>query len=365
MKKLKFIVISNMYPSADHPSYGVFVRNFEEGIVAQGQHLVGHTVIEGRGSNAFQKLWKYLKFFLGTIYQGLFLKADVLYVHYISHTVLPVLLVSYLSSKKIVLNAHGSDVLSNSKVQGLLLPLVTLMVKRSDALVVPSGYYKHVVMDKFNIGPEKIIVSPSGGIDEQRFYPIRDRSIPTGAFTIGYVSRIDEAKGWEYFLEGASLFRQLYPELKVRLTMAGAGAQVEEMKMLAQKLGLTDVLEYAGMLDQAELCEQFNDMDVFVFPSYREAESLGLVGLEAMACGTPVIASNIGGIPDYQKDGENGYLVEPKNAEAICSSLVGYHQLDDGKKASFSSQALATAHRFSRSSVTEHLLQQLQNVLGS
>lgn len=362
-KALRFFVVSNMYPSADHPAYGVFVRNFEEGIQAHGQILAGHSVIQGKGGGAINKAFKYLSFILGTIIKGLFAKADVIYVHFISHTVIPVVVLSWLSGKKIVLNAHGTDVMATGGVQKRLFPLIRYMVLRSDALVVPSNFFKKVVMEKYGIAADKVIVSPSGGIDTDIFYPNKEKKA-TGPFTIGYVSRADKGKGWEYFMDAVGKFKQAYPDRAIKVITVGGGVQQQEMLTKAKQLGLSDVLDDKGSLPQKQMRNAMVQMDVMVFPTYLP-ESLGLVGIEAMACAVPVFASNIGGIPDYVDDGNNGYLVEPQNVDAIFKAIDRFYGLNAEEKRAFSEHALATAKRFTRSTVTEQLLLQLQTVLGS
>lgn len=72
--------------------------------------------------------------------------------------------------------------------------------------------------------------------------------------------------------------------------------------------------------------------DVFILPSTMNTESFGIVNLEAMACGVPIVASNIGGIPDIVKDGENGLLVQPKNTEALANAIIYLLENEDMKK---------------------------------
>ncbi len=109
-------------------------------------------------------------------------------------------------------------------------------------------------------------------------------------FTVGgYVSRIDEGKGWDIYLESLKILKDRFPQKNLKGLMVGDGAQRDDMLARLREYSLEDVVEYVGLKPQGELPRYFSRMDVFVFPTIR-SESLGLVGLEAMACGgVPVI----------------------------------------------------------------------------
>jgi glycosyltransferase involved in cell wall biosynthesis len=92
-----------------------------------------------------------------------------------------------------------------------------------------------------------------------------------------------------------------------------------------------------------------------VFPTVRKGESLGLVGLEAMACGAPVIGSQIGGLKDYIIDGKNGLFFEPKNVDELASQLQAFINLPEDVKQQMSQQALQTANRYTVDVIAEQL----------
>ena len=96
-----------------------------------------------------------------------------------------------------------------------------------------------------------------------------------------------------------------------------------------------------------------------IFPTEREAESLGLVGLEAMAVGVPVIAGNIGGPSSYVRDGENGYLFTPGDYKELVSKVNAYLVLDHGLQKSMSSAAYKTACSYLKCKVNDQLYDKL------
>jgi len=110
-------------------------------------------------------------------------------------------------------------------------------------------------------------------------------------FTIGFVSRIDEGKGWDILLEAVYLLKQ--KNLTFKVLMVGSGAQDNAMLKKIEELQLGDIIEYVGAKPHNELPYYFNKMDIFVFPTTRFAESLGLIRLEAMACDIPIFGLDI------------------------------------------------------------------------
>jgi len=102
-------------------------------------------------------------------------------------------------------------------------------------------------------------------------------------------------------------------------------------------------------------------LDVFVFPTYRVDESLGLVGLEAMSCGVPVIASNMGGPKGYINSGVNGLLFTPKDADDLASKIMTYNNYRGDKKTNMIKSAEKTAADYDSKKVKNELITFLKN----
>ena len=119
-------------------------------------------------------------------------------------------------------------------------------------------------------------------------------------------------------------------------------------------MSLNDNVHYVGGVRQEELADYYNKMDVFVFPTKYE-ESLGLVGLEAMACGTPVIGSYLGGLTDYIVDGKNGFFFEVGNAVALADTLMKYIGLSESEKSTMRKNATLTSKKYANTKVVKCL----------
>lgn len=352
---MKILLISNMYPSKQHPHYGPFVKNFKEQLENDGCFFK-LAVIRGKETSKIGKIQQYILFFKEVITAIKKNEFDLIYVHYIGHSLLPLLLVKRYIRKPLVINAHGSDVFVNHKLGKYIQKLVTPIIKLSNLIVVPSQYFKHEVSQKFSIAPSEIFVSPSGGIDIDLFYP-HNKTNYNDIFTIGYVSRIDEGKGWDVLLEGVSLLKN---NRKFKVLIIGGGSQENLILEKINQLSLKNSVEYLGVKSHLELPKYFNMMDLFIFPS-RLTESLGLVGLEAMACGVPVLGSNIGGIPSYVND-DNGKLLTPNNVSELREGILYFMDLNQVKFLQYKNNALKTSQAYNSKLVSQELLEKLETL---
>lgn len=358
----RIFLISNMYPNREYPFYGVFVKNTEEVLRQRGYVTTLKAVITKSKGSALNKIKLYLKFYID-ILKGIF-KAeeyDIIYVHFISHSAIPVLLLKLVVNKPLVLNTHGSDVFLRGRLAKILGFCSFLVSRVAEKVVVPSEFFREVVIRKLTVPPEKIIVYPSGGIDTKVFKYV-PKQLENSELVLGYVSRMSYLKGCDIFVEIIKKLIQVLPSgVKVKGIMIGDGEDRERCLALIKDYGLEETIEYLGSMTQDEIAKYYPKFDLFVFPT-RLNESLGLVGLEAMACGTPVVASAIGGIKTYIKHGQNGYLVDVDNVDGFIEVICKYINLSKEEKERIITNAYQTALRYEREKVISSFVTELQNV---
>ena len=358
-KKRKILVVSNLYPSKWDTSYGTFVALFVQELQNCSTHYkIDLCVIRGRTTSKICKLLKYFWFYLSMTLRILFHRYELIYVHYITYSSIPLLFLSKIKKLNIVFNIHGDDLLTKSKVAENVLQAVHKLLINSKLVVVPSEFFKDILIDKFkDIRFQNIFVSPSGGVEKSFYNEMIDPV--QSPFTIGYVSRIDTGKGWDVLLRA---IQDIYKEYPIQVKIAGTGRQVEELKHMISTLNLSHIVTYYGSLSHAELPQFYANLTLFVFPTTLK-ESLGLVGLEAMAASKPVIGSAIGGLKSYIKDGYNGFLIPPGNSRRMGECIVNYINFSDERKLEMNINAFKTAQLYQADVVTKKLIVRLMQCI--
>lgn len=348
---MRILIISNLYPSKSSPSYGSFVKNFDDQLRkdCRVQYVKG-IYIKGLHGSTYRKIISYFLFYLKILYFTLFHHYDLIYVHLISHSTLPLRIANFFRPLALIFNIHGEDLLVTTPLAKKLRDLALPLVKKARFIVVPSQYFKSITEEYLPDYPkDKILVSASGGV-KSIFKPHTAR-YDKQRLKIGYVSRIDRGKGWDVFIDAIDMLKDKYNELTVEI--AGGGPEVQKMMKKISDCKLSEI-SYRGPIAHDELPAFYQTLDLFVFPTLLR-ESLGLVGLEAMACGIPVIGSNIGGLTDYIKDGYNGFLFSPGDAKELSDKIRIYMNLNLDQKDSLSKGALTTAADYSEDVVSSKL----------
>ncbi|MFB0527717.1 MAG: glycosyltransferase family 4 protein [bacterium] len=144
---------------------------------------------------------------------------------------------------------------------------------------------------------------------------------------VGNISRLFEFKGHDYFLEAASQVVEVFP--KAKFLLVGDGILRERLIRQAENLKIGENVIFTGLVERKEIPKLISVMDVVVHTSLREG--LPRVLPEALAMAKPVIAFEIDGMPEIIKDGENGYLIPPKDSRKLANSII--HLLQDKEKA--------------------------------
>ena len=195
----------------------------------------------------------------------------------------------------------------------------------SSDLVVASSPHEREAMVRFYDAPrERIQVVPCG-VDLSLFRPLdigesRKKLGLNGEKVIIYVGRVEPIKGLDLLLRSTAMMEGR-EALKV-LIVGGNLSQEEEvqkLKDLADELGISNITEFIGIVDQKHLPMYYSAADVCVVPSHYE--SFGLAALESLACGTPVVATRVGGLPAVVQHGRNGYLMPWRCPEPFANSM--------------------------------------------
>ena len=361
MEKKRILLVSNMYPSDKYKHYGTFVKNTEELLKDNGFRV--DRVVMTKHPGKISKLFSYMKLYLTTIWRTVFNNYDYIYVHFISHSSLGAVISKKLCKNvKLILNAHGNDVLADMDFEKKNEERSKKYIKYADAIIVPSKYFKDVMVFKYNYDEDKIYVYPSGGVDTSKFINIDKKEAKKAASLnpkysyIGYVSRIEKNKGYDVFLKA---IKELVDQDKIKnekFLVVGGGIEEDQFNELVKKLKLKDYLEIRNMVSQEELINIYNSLDIFVFPTYRKSESLGLVGLEAMACETIVIASNNYGPTDYVINNKNGKFFKPEDYKDLANKILEVKKMNNEEINKMKKKARETAIKYDSKNTKDLLL---------
>lgn len=349
-----------MYPTKESPGYGSFVKNVCEGLSKHGLSVSRMSVIRGRNRGKINKLIKYIRFYI-SILLNFFKNYDFIYIHFPNQAI-PLLKILYKFKKpRIIVNYHGEDLVYSDKGFGHKLGLMTedFCRKYATAIVVPSEYFKNIVVSRDILPDEKIIVSPSGGIDPENFFP-DSKAISNEKMCIGYVGRLENGKGIIEFIETCNLLKSAGKDFKA--FVIGYGTLHDYVVTCIKENGLSSHIKLIDGMPQKELGSYYKRFNLLIFSSSRTGESLGLTGIEAMACGTPVIGSDVGGISSYLIDGFNGFMVPQKDVPAIVDAIERFEKMSPGEISNMKSNCVQTGSKYYTDIVCQNLAKDIRNI---
>jgi glycosyltransferase involved in cell wall biosynthesis len=182
----------------------------------------------------------------------------------------------------------------------------------SNKIVCSSDFVRNKFLSEFK--NKSITITP--GVDIKLFKTTTRASKEKRILFIGNLNSSNDWKGLDYLIKAIEVVKN---KISVKLIIAGKGNKVNYYKNLCETNNIN--YHFAGEIKRHTLVNEINKSTLLILPSTSEAESFGMVLIEAMACEKPVIGSNIGGIPYVIDDGINGLLVPPKNSQAIANAI--------------------------------------------
>ena len=239
----------------------------------------------------------------------------------------------------------------------------------ADCLVAATPLERAQMVWLYGADACKIMVVPCG-VDLSLFRPVPQNEarqllgLPAGRRVVLFVGRIEPLKGIDTLLramavlasDGASKQEDLSVIIVGGAPGAGAAqvrSELERLQRLQAELGIEHLVTFMGAQNQDTLVYYYSAANVTVVPSHYE--SFGMVALEAMACGTPVIASKVGGLAFTVQDGETGFLVPDRDPELLAAKIRSLLD-DDGLRRRLGRQAEQWADRFGWPAVADQIL---------
>jgi len=358
---MKIGVLTSSYPQFKHDNAGIFVYNLVKKIASKKSIQQCVITPHSKESKFFEEKQRYKVFrfpyFFPLSLQKLcygagivknikqnkflillipcFLIAEILSLLIVSkkesfdlihaHWIIPQGVIAYLC--KIILKTpyivsiHGSDILAANNP--LFQKICKVVLSNADSVTANSGKTTKIASSIVNKNIETIPM----GVDLDLFHTpliIKEKMDQRERLQILFVGRLIDLKGVNYLLDAIVKVQAIYPDIVLKII--GDGPEKSGLQERVKDLGIKKNVTFGGVVPNYKLPGIYRDSDIFVIPSIvnenGETEGLGIVTLEAMACGTPVIGTNVGGIPDIIKDRITGLLVEEKNGKAIADSIL-------------------------------------------
>ncbi len=203
-------------------------------------------------------------------------------------------------------------------------PILKSALSHANQAIAVSHYTRDRVLTQGYLDPNQVSVLPNTfdgsafQIQPKPDYLLKRYGLSPEQPVILTVTRLQQYKGYDQILNALPQIRQQIPN--VHYILAGKGSEQTRIEALISHLGLEDCVTLAGYIPKHELQDHYNLCDVFAMPS--KGEGFGIVYLEALACGKPVLAGNKDGAVDPLGHGELGCLVDPDDGEAIAQNLI-------------------------------------------
>lgn len=345
---MNVLVASHIYPSRTYPSRGTFVHNqalflqafcqleilaavpwfpavsgfgrwSKYGTVEEYENLDGLKIQHPRYLTfprrvLFDLVWRS---YLTMLRRSVAVVPDIIHAHFAYPDGLAAVEYGRQIGRPVVISVHGHDVREIPDANRRWRELVSRALMAADAVIASSADIRLRVR---NLGvPEKHIYAIPQGVDCKLFRPTQRRSITGDAcWQLLYAGRFDERKGLAVLLDAVAQLKATGQN--VCLTMVGGdvlSGEADRFKRQAEALGIQDEVKFVDAVPWQEMTEYMAATDIFVLPSYYD--SFGIVLIEAMACGKPVVATRCGGPND---------IVEPGMGELVAVGDAG--QLAEG-----------------------------------
>ena len=353
---MKILMITPLYPTDRNPGLGIFVKRIESIYRELGYEV--DLIPYGSGASPWEKMAnvrRFLKTIRAKVKAGDY---DLVNVQY--PFLAPLAFGRLKLTKPLVTTLHGTDAKPDSLVKKVLLPWTGRLLRRSDLVLVNSRFYKDFVMDRYRLTDQAVRLCPAGGYDPAVFFPPSER-VRGEVRWLGFAGRITEKKGWRLALEAYENLLALARD-PLGLKLAGQGEDMADLRQAVQRIQASYPqarIQVLGNLDDSSLADFYRSLDLFLFPTLYE-ESLGLVAIESLASGCPLVASDKGAVGDYVQEGLNGYLVPAGRLEALTETILTFLKLSPFEEDAMRQAALASVAHYSRDRVKASLQEVLE-----
>lgn len=254
---------------------------------------------------------------LGLIIESLIQKYDLSLVHYQGGP--GGLFLFHRPSVPVIYTVHHtyyqqSKYIPLQKWKRILYLWERFSYRRADYLMCVSDSTMGVIRHHYHVS-QNLCESIPIGVDQSRFFPLHLKRIPNSLFFLG---RLEERKGIDFLIRAIPIVKDRLND--IQLFIGGDGVLRSYLENFIKKNNLERNLHLLGAVDDSALNEWYNKVSVVIIPSVFEG--FGLTAIEAMACGTPVITTDVDALRDVVEDGVNGLLVKYNDVETLSEKIL-------------------------------------------
>lgn len=259
-------------------------------------------------------------------------RSDVVMLSHINLATVGLLIKLYSPKTKVYLQAHGIEVWRE------LNPIKKLFLKKVDYILPVSAFTKQVLLDKHQVNGNKSLVLNNCidpyfklNYNQQTRKKIRENLKLSSSnkiiFTLTRLSSYEKYKGYDQVIKAISILKQSIPTICYIIAGKYDDSEYIRIQQLIREFNVTEQVKLTGYINDDDISTYFGIADVFVMPSKKEG--FGIVFIEALACGLPVIAGNQDGSVDALKNGELGELINPDSMEELLEAIQKTLKIND------------------------------------
>ena len=353
---MKVLVISHMYPSSFNEVYGIFVHEQVKSLINLGIEvkvispvpwapfpvnimsekwkrysiIPDYTIWKGIPvwyprhitfpkalffESSGERMYKGIKAIVKDIYQDF--KFDLIHAHVALPDGYAAMKIAEDFNVPYVVTIHGKDFYTTIKKNNKCKVFVKEVLENAEKIIVVSNELKKIAVKNF--GDNKKIKVIGNGIPISKIINMKNSDYKSKMKNkiLLSVSYLIKRKGIEYNLKAFRSLTDKYPDLIYQII--GDGIERKNLKVLSKELGISEKVEFLGMLSHEDVMEYMVQANIFSLPSWNEA--FGVVYIEAMAHGMPVIGCKGEGIEDFVENGKTGMLVNPKDVSSLTETM--------------------------------------------
>ncbi|MGB9979499.1 glycosyltransferase family 4 protein [Methanobacterium sp.] len=193
------------------------------------------------------------------------------------------------------------------------------LLNNADKIIItqPNYMYSSPYLGNYE---DKIVVIPNG-VDVDKFKPINIAKHENSIFFLSLLDEFHKYKGLDYLLNALKIVKLEIDDIK--LIVGGKGKLLDYYRNMVNEMGLKNNVEFHGFIPDEKIVEYYNKCSIFVLPSISsKQEGFGIVALEALACETPVISTEIVGVATHVKESNSGIIVPPKDVDKLADAIL-------------------------------------------